>query len=404
MKQTFNSKELIRYLKTGELIRNSLDIDDIREELDLLETEILAETFEFDIVDSEFFFDVKNLSEKLILRKLNDNIKRIYKDEQANRKFIVQQVKTLLNEDAPFWIIKTDIKAFYESIDREKILKKMKDDAMLSYYSFNLLKKIFENPVVQAQSGLPRGLNTSATLSEIYLRKFDKWLQCFPGVYYNARFVDDIIIFVSNEKQALQLWELLEPKLDQFCSLKINWEKTELIDGTNFKVIAKKHHRKIKNNNIEYLGYRFYLDNPNNKKDKKLHITIAGKKIKKIKTRIVYSFLDHIDNPDFDLLLKRIKFLTGNYGIKKSNDGSILKAGIFFNYTHMNQFGTLEELNLFLRKIIYSRHTGFGTKLYPLLTNGQRNILKRYCFKSGFENKTYKGFSFADMAQIIDCW
>lgn len=126
MKQTFNSKELIRHLKTGELIRNSIDIEDIKDEIDRLETQILLETFEFDITDSGNFFDVKNLSEKLILRKLNDNVKRIYKDEQANRKFIIQQVKTLLKEDAPFWIIKTDIKAFYESIDRLKILKKIK--------------------------------------------------------------------------------------------------------------------------------------------------------------------------------------------------------------------------------------------------------------------------------------
>jgi hypothetical protein len=404
MKQTFNSKELIRHLKTGELIRNGIDIDNIKDELDTLENEILSETFEFDIADSGNFFDVKNLSEKLVLRKLNDNVRRIYKDEQANRKFIIQQVKTLLKEDAPFWVIKTDIKSFYESIDRQRILKKLKDDAMLSYYSINLLRKIFNNPTVRNEPGLPRGLNTSATLSEIYLRKFDKWLQCYPGVYFNARFVDDIIIFVSNKEQALELWNSIESKLDHFCSLKINWEKTELIDGTNFKVLQNNYSRTVKHNHIEYLGYRFSLDDPNKKRDKVLHISIADKKVKKIKTRLVNSFLDYIDNKNFALLLKRIQFLTGNYGIKKSNDGSILKAGIFFNYTHINQTQILDDLNIFLRKIIYSRGKGLGLKLYPLLNNNQKNVLKRYCFKSGFKNKTYKGFSYADMGDIINCW
>lgn len=274
---------------------------------------------------------------------------------------------------------------------------------MLSYYSINLLKKIFDNPTLNYAPGLPRGLNTSSTLSEIYLRKFDKWLQCYPGVYYNARFVDDIIIFVSNKEHAYDLLNLIELKLEDFCSLNINWEKTELIDGTNFKVLEKRYSRKTKHNNIEYLGYKFSLDN-NNRKEKALQISIAHKKVKKIKTRIVYSFLDYIDNKDFNLLLKRIQFLTGNYGIKKSSDGSILKAGIFFNYTHINQFEILDDLNLFLRKIIYSRGKGFGSRLYPLLDNNQRNILKRYCFKSGFKNKTYKGFSYADMGEIINCW
>lgn len=403
MKQTFNPNELVRYLKAGELIRNNTEIDDIKKELEVQEKEILSETFEFDISDCRNFFYVKNLAQKLVLRKLNDNIKRIYKDEQANRKFIIQQVKTLLKEDAPFWIIKTDIKSFYESIDRQRILKKLKDDAMLSHYSINLLKKIFENPILKDEPGLPRGLNTSATLSEIYLRKFDRWLQCYPGVYFNTRFVDDIIIFVSSKEQALQLWEILDLKLNNFCSLNINWEKTELIDGTNFKVLKNQYSRKVKHNNIEYLGYKFSLNN-RERKVKTLHISIADKKVKKIKTRIVYSFIDYIDNKNFDLLLKRIRFLTGNYGIKKSSDGSILKAGIFFNYTHISEYQTLDDLNIFLRKIIFSKSKGLGVKLHPILNNNQRSVLKRLCFRSGFKNKTYKGFSYAEMGDIIKCW
>lgn len=335
MKQNFNSLELIKYLKKGELIREGIELEDVVTDINLIETKILAETFDFKIVRHSDFFDVKTVAEKLILRKLNDNIKRIYKDEQGNRKFIIQQVKTLLSEDSPFWVIKTDIKSFYESINHERILKKLKDDAMLSYYSIYLLKVIFSNAAISLTTGLPRGLNISSTLSEIYLRKFDKWLQCFPGVYYYARFVDDIIIFISNEEHALKLWELIEFKLDEYCSLKINWKKTELIDGKNFKVLKKKYLQRPVFNNLEYLGYRFYLDPIPNKK---LQISIAKKKVNKIKTRVVRSFVDYSKNNDFKLLQQRIEFLSGNYGIKKSFDGSVLKAGIYYNYPHLNQF------------------------------------------------------------------
>ncbi len=403
MKQNFNSKELIRYLKQGELYRDELEKEDVIAELDVIEQEILDENFEFRITNKGAYFDVETLPEKLILRKLNDNIKRIYKDEQANRKFIIQQVKTLLAEDAPFWIIKTDIKSFYESVDRNRILKKMKDDAMLSYYSVHLLKRIFDNPVIKDEPGIPRGLNTSATLSEIYIRKFDKWLQCFPGVYFHARFVDDIIIFISSKKQAYELWNVIDEKLEHFCSLQINWNKSELLDGLELRVLEKKYARSPLYNSLEYLGYRFYQKNPRGK-DRHLQIGIAKKKIKKIKTKIVLSFVDFIKNNDFLLLERRIQFLTGNYGIKKSTDGSVLKAGIFYNYTHLNQMDVLEHLNVFLRKIIFSKNQGIGVKLYPLLNNAQRNSLKKYCFISGFTNKTYRSFSFVDMGRIIDCW
>ncbi|WP_428068430.1 antiviral reverse transcriptase Drt3a [Chryseobacterium gambrini] len=402
MNQSFNSKELIRYLKKGELIRNNLIKDVVVSEIDTLNQSILNETFEFNIRDSGDFYFLDNISEKLIMRKLNDNIKRIYKDEQANRKFIIQQVKALLEEDSPFWIIKTDIKSFYESIDREWIFKKLKDDAMLSYYSIFLIKKIFKNTLVNNITGLPRGLNVSATMSEIYMRRFDKWIKGHVGVYFYARFVDDIIIFISNKDHAINLYNNLENKLKDLCALEVNNNKTELIDGFNFKIINAKSNKKTIDNNIEYLGYKFFLESFNKKRI--LNVSIADKKVNKIKTRVIKSFLDYRKNNDFSLLEKRIKFITGNYGISKNDDGSILKAGIYFNYLHVNNEYVLSGLNFFLRKIIFSKRKSFGHALYPILSVAQKDILKKYCFKAGFKNKTYNSFKYSEMKQIIKCW
>ena len=405
MKQNFNSQELIKYLKKGELIRNELEKEDVEAEIDILEEQILNESFEFDIKFNDDYYFLESISQKLILRKLNDNIKRIYKDEQANRKFIIHQAKTLLNETAPFWIIKTDIKAFYESIDRDRIFRKLKNDAMLSYYSISLLKKIFENTNIASHSGLPRGLNISSSLSEIYMRNFDKTLQRHKDVYYYARFVDDIIIFLNNKESAFELFDNLNNIIsNEKLDLKINDEKTELIDGTNFKILKKGYNKKPIHNNIEYLGYKFYLNEVESKRENKLQISIAGKKINKIKTRIVKSYVDFTITNDYELLKKRIKFLSGNYGISKSNDGSILKAGIYFNYTHLNNLEILKELNVFHKKIIFSKKGSLGTKLNVKLSSQQRNTLKKHCFIAGFRNKTYNSFTFVEMGQIIKSW
>lgn len=405
MKQNFNCQELLKYLKKGELIRNELEKADVIFEIDELEKKILDESFQFDIKFNDEFYFIENISQKLLVRKLNDNIKRIYKDEQANRKFIIHQVKTLLNETAPFWIIKTDIKSFYESIDRDRIFRKLKNDAMLSYYSVFLIKKIFEHPDIISQTGLPRGLNISSSLSEIYMRNFDKAIQRYKDVYYYARFVDDIIIFLNNKQSAINLFESLNEIIsNEKLDLKINDDKTELFDGLNFKILKKGYNKRPIHNNIEYLGYKFYLNENENKRENKLQISIADKKIRKIKTRIIRSYLDYINNNDFELLKKRVKFLTGNYGISKSHDGSILKAGIHFNYTHINNFAILKELNVFHKKIIYSKKGSIGIKLNPKLSDSQKGILKKHCFLSGHKNKTYNSFSYVQMGQIIKCW
>ncbi len=405
MKQNFNSQELIRYLKKGELIRKKLEKDDIVFDIEELEEKILDETFEFDIKFNDEFYFIEDISQKLLLRKLNDNIKRIYKDEQANRKFIIHQIKTLLNENAPFWIIKTDIKSFYESIDRNRVFQKLKNDAMLSYYSIFLIKKIFEHPSIISESGLPRGLNISASLSEIYMRNFDKSIQRHKDVYYYARFVDDIIIFLNNKESANTLLDSLKEIIsNEKLNLEINNTKTELFDGLNFKILRKGYNKRPIHNNIEYLGYKFYLDENITKRENKLKISIADKKIKKIKTRIIKSYVDYINNNDFNLLKRRIQFLTGNYGISKTNDGSILKAGIYFNYTHINDLSVLKELNIFHKKLIYSKNGSIGTKLNAKLSTIERNILKKHCFIAGFKNKTYNSFSYAEMGKIIKCW
>ncbi len=405
MNQNFNSKELKRHLKKGELYRNEIIESQLDTELDNIEKKIVENNFTFNIKKNESYFFVETLPEKLLLRKLNDNIKRIYKDEQANRKFVIQQIKILLAEDTAFWVIKTDIKSFYESIDRNKIFNKLKNDAMLSYYSILLINSIFNNSIVKENNGLPRGINISSTLSEIYMRKFDKWIQRFSDVYYYARFVDDIIIFISNKLSAIKMLGLLDDKLRETTSnLEINKSKTELFEGERILRIEDLTNNKTKKANIEFLGYDFRISKDSTKKKKLITISIAEKKIKKIKTRIVRAYLDYLKNKDFELLNKRIIFLSGNYGISKSFDNSILKAGIYYNYSHLNNYDKLSELNTFHRKLLFSKRNNLGSRVSLNLTDNQKNILKKYCFKTGFYKKIYTSFSYQEMSEITNCW
>lgn len=445
MNQSFQRQQLIRLCKKAEYIDYGMTIEQLTGSLDTSYEEIANDSFEFSLEQVSEYFLTKDLPNKLILRKLNDNIKRIYKDKQANRRIIISQVKTLLSETCPFWVVKTDIKSFYESIDTKRLISKFHDDSMLSYQSMFLLERIFNNPILAGKTGVPRGMNISATISELYMRKFDRWVRSYDSVYYYARFVDDIIIFSNSLKDSLTLIENLNVQLKLLAEgLSINYKKTELFDGKSLESLDILSGKNIQNklrHKLEYLGYSFskeiipekivlkkiqninklrytieskysviennrvsviLLDTIQREKHSSLIVSVADKKVKKIKTRIIKAFLDFSKNKDFNLLEKRIQFLTGNYSIRKSEEGNSLRAGIYYNYLQVTDHSVFVELNQFLRKSIYSKSPNFGAKTG--LSNIQKSKLSKYCFLAGFENKVHSEFSYVEMQKIIKCW
>jgi hypothetical protein len=445
MNQSFQRQQLMRLCKKAEYIDYGMTVKELSDSLDASYEKIADNSFEFSLKQVSEYFLTNDLPNKLILRKLNDNVKRIYKDEQANRRIIIAQVKTLLSETCPFWVIKTDIKSFYESIDRERLISKFHDDSMLSYQSKFLMKRIFENPILVGKSGVPRGLNISATMSELYMRKFDRWIRSYDSVYYYARFVDDIIIFSNSLKDSLSLLESLNVKLEVLAEgLSINHKKTGLYDGKTLQsldIVSGKSIPKKSKHKIEYLGYSFskiiipekivpkkfqnidklrytigskysviennpvsviVLDTIQREKNSNLIVSVAEKKVKKIKTRMIKAFLDFSKNKNFNLLESRIQFLTGNYSIRKSEEGSSLRAGIYYNYLQVTSHSVFIELNQILRKSIYSMSPNFGAKIG--LSNIQKSKLSKYCFLAGFKNKVHFEFSYIEMQNIIKCW
>jgi hypothetical protein len=393
MNQVFSKYELINQIKLNEYDQYGYSKEVLLNELDSIFDQINSRTFNFSIKEVDEYYLTEDLCNNLVLRKLNDNIKRLYKDEQSNRRLIITQIKTLLGETCPSWILRTDIKKFYESIQRNRILDRFKDDAMLSYQSIFLLEKLFDNEYLNTQTGLPRGMNISATLSELYMRRFDKWIQRFQGIYYYARFVDDIIIFAYSKLTIEDIKNNLQDRLSELAEgLEINVEKTADFNGNHI----------TENKPLDYLGYKFVKKSQ--RKDSNLTVSIAEKKVKKIKTRIIKALLDFIKSGDFKLLRKRIQFLTGNYSIRKRNDGTDLRAGIFYNYSEITSNDVLHDLNQFLNKAIYSRNGAFGAKISGKLSMEQKKKLSSHSFIHGFENRVFNSYTYDEMKAIVKCW
>jgi len=327
--------------------------------------------------------DFDYLCQNLILRKLHNNIKAIYKVQQADRNIIVRQMKILLSENVDMWVVRLDVRHFYESVHREKLLIKLVEDARLSYHSIRLLQSLFKDSAISLGTGMPRGLGVSAAMSELYMKYFDLTIRRVEGVYYYARFVDDIIVFCSSERSKDMVWKKAQ--------LDLNNLGLELNEGKSYVWSPSSHGVEL-----IYLGYTF------RKKGEKVEVSIADKKIKVIKTRLTKSFVRFSKDHNFNLMKMRIKFLTGNFTLYQADTLLPIKVGIFFNYKQATNTDSLNELDKYYQRLLHCRSGKLGSHI--ALTKPELKDLEKYSFRFGFENHVNHHFTNDQMVMITNCW
>ena len=326
------------------------------------------------------------LCQDIVLRKLYNNIKRIYGVEQANRNQIVKQMVSLLKEESPKWVVRLDVRHFFESINRTHIMERFQEDGRLNYQSICLLKNLFTHPTINPEKGLPRGLSISSVMSELYMKYFDLEIRRMDGVFYYARFVDDIIIFCSNMKAQSNLWAKMPDMLSNI-GLQLNPNKS-------YKWNSKQQAEKL-----TYLGYTFL---PNGEAD--VEVSIAERKVNMIKTRITKSFVRFAKDGDFAMLKNRIKFLTGNYTLYNPSTLLPIKVGIYFNYNMLTDKAVLYALDKYYQNLLHCRSGRLGSHLAARMSVAQRSNLAKYSFVFGFEHHVNHFFTSAMLADITDCW
>ena len=130
--QSFSPYNLYACAKQGERRNSGLNKDDFVQAVEShIGNTINEGTYKFKIkVLYDLYLNnlpngsIDSLCQDLVLRKLYNNIKRIYGVKQSNRNQIVKQMISLLNEGVPKWVIRLDIKHFYESIDRKRQMER----------------------------------------------------------------------------------------------------------------------------------------------------------------------------------------------------------------------------------------------------------------------------------------
>lgn len=356
-------------------------------------------------------YKIQAFENELVLRKVNENLRKAIHTKQQNRDSIIKNLIHLLSEGIPYRIYRLDIKSFYESFSNDYVNQKLNSLIKLNPVSKKLIKHLLEKYHSIGGAGLPRGLAISATMSELLMNEFDKRVRNTSGVYFYARYVDDILIITSGLESNSSFIKKIKSTLPAGLELNNNKQKVRTAPNRVDPVGAA--HPPITVLEFDYLGYKFKVSEPiraarisklSHFRD--VEVDISLKKIKKIKSRISRSFHDYSKTHDIVLLKQRIKYLTTNYRLKELGTSKYRLAGIYYSYPHLSSSNAngLQEMEKFLKNSIYSRVGRIFSKTSLSLISKEKKELLGNSFIHGYQTKCMVHFHPKTMKKIQECW
>ena len=151
---------------------------------------------------------------------------------------LLERVREAFRQSPPIWVLRTDLKSFFDSVPRDKVLKRLETlpvhpltRQVLRIWDRDLRGRKPWNSGTSSDfplSGLPQGLSISASLAELWAMQLDEPM---AERFRYFRYADDIAVLCRSEEEAseaLALLQHLTRTLDlQLSPTKTKVEKTE---------------------------------------------------------------------------------------------------------------------------------------------------------------------------------
>lgn len=359
---------------------------------------------------SKSVYHLSKLEDELVARKLTQNLRRFVSSSAEGRSQIVKNLALLLGEGVPYRVYRLDVRSFYESFQKSEVIRELQQLRHLSSQSKSLIETLLNSHANMGGAGVPRGLSLSAMLSNHLMREFDRSIQSHEETFYYSRYVDDIVTVTSGRETAERFVAQVKHSLPK--GLGLNPNKRQIVDAEGRVKPLKATDPKVPLFDFEYLGYRFLISEPVKQSNvsagdhhRDVIVDIGLSKVKKLKTRIVRSFIEFSRNGDWDLLRDRIAFLTQNFSVHNPKAGDKRLAGIFHSYPLLTDAAAaLQELDRFLRNAILSRTGRTFTSGTTSLNASKRKKLLTYSFVRGHAHKVFVHFHSTRISEIQRCW
>ncbi|MBH0163198.1 antiviral reverse transcriptase Drt3a [Fictibacillus sp. 26RED30] len=284
---------------------------------------------------------IPTIRDRLVLEYLKDRIKQKYRITFPNRDDIIQSILLKFEFKLDYYIIRLDIKKFFDTIPQHILLGKIKEKSLLSSQEYYILKELFK----KVDKGLPQGISISNVLSEIYMKVFDEEMKHLnPKINYYSRYVDDILFIINGQLTKKEITEL-KNRIDRIFKhhhLQLNNNDAKY----KFTIFPLNSKNNDTINCFKYLGYEFKVQN------KKLSISVTQEKLDKYLEKIVFCFNEFKSNRNLELLISRLDFLTKKNAvikkeqfITKNKEVKYRKKRICFGFAENYKYISMDEKN-----------------------------------------------------------
>lgn len=187
------------------------------------------------------------------------------------KKYVEKWVREY-QKDQKVYILKMDIRHFFENIDHDilknKLAKVIRDKKFL-----RLLYQIIDNH----PQGLPLGFYTSQWFANFYLKEFDHYVKEVLHAEHYIRYMDDMVIFDTDKARLHEM----RKKISEYLSVELN---VELKD--NWQVFPLAENREDNHARpLDFMGFKFYRNHTTLRKSILKHIRRKSARINaKIRT------------------------------------------------------------------------------------------------------------------------
>ena len=324
---------------------------------------------------------LSSIKDKLIQKVLYTSLKEYFEKTFSDKSYAYRRDKSTLKainrtsqfiQEKKYWILKTDIDNFFETINHDKLLKildkQLSDKRVIKLISLFIQTGAFRSfDYFEHIEGVHQGDILSPLLSNIYLDLMDKFLES-KNISF-VRYADDFIVLFENEKDVNAFKPILE-KFLQTLDLNLEFEKTKITHINDGFVFL----------GVNFVGKNRFVDND------RLQKSIS--KIHQIsKTKLGFKgFIEELNSYLLALKNYYLKIIQTN-----SSQHLLLKEHLVESVSHKvfltkssKTIKTKKEFRILLSQI------NFDILFDPIEINDKYELIISKAYEKYLANKSYK--------------
>ena len=218
---------------------------------------------------------VTSLEDKIVQRAAVEVMNAIYEEDFAGFSYgfrpgrsqhdALDRLYVGIDEGKVSWILEVDIRAFFDSLSQEWLVKfiehRIGDRRVVRLIQKWLRAGVLEEgKLMVSEEGTPQGGSASPLLANVYLHYvFDQWTQRWRrkiarGEMHVVRYADDIVVGFQKKAEAVRFLSELKERMREF-HLELHPEKTRLVEFGRFAAQNRKERGEGKPETFNFLGF-----------------------------------------------------------------------------------------------------------------------------------------------------